>query len=280
MKSLPEISVIIPCFNAEQYIAECLDSVLGQTFNDYEVIIIDDGSTDASLKIIQTYVAKYNHFKLIKQLNKGVVYARNKGISLAVGKYIYPLDADDVIMPKCLERLHSIITSTNNRVVGSEVLLFGKKSGLFLQPKFSKYEMYGIHENCVVSSLFYKEDFEHFGGYRTEFNGYGGDDMDYWLNYIDKNLPMYRLKEVLFMYRTKERNESVWKNYSAAEFNKRQKIKNDLLVRFHPQMRLWVILYRIINTFLPFFYRKRINKHGTLKIKILGVPVFIRQCHM
>ncbi|MBQ7286108.1 MAG: hypothetical protein IJW72_07670, partial [Alphaproteobacteria bacterium] len=198
----------------------------------------------------------------------------------AVGKYIYPLDADDVIMPKCLERLHSIITSTNNRVVGSEVLLFGKKSGLFLQPKFSKYEMYGIHENCVVSSLFYKEDFEHFGGYRTEFNGYGGDDMDYWLNYIDKNLPMYRLKEVLFMYRTKERNESVWKNYSAAEFNKRQKIKNDLLVRFHPQMRLWVILYRIINTFLPFFYRKRINKHGTLKIKILGVPVFIRQCHM
>ncbi|MBQ7286055.1 MAG: glycosyltransferase, partial [Alphaproteobacteria bacterium] len=67
MKSLPEISVIIPCFNAEQYIAECLDSVLGQTFNDYEVIIIDDGSTDASLKIIQTYVAKYDVFYAVVQ---------------------------------------------------------------------------------------------------------------------------------------------------------------------------------------------------------------------
>ena len=94
---MPEISVIIPCFNQEKYIAECLDSVWAQTFTNYEVIIVNDGSTDDSLKIIKQYTNKYKNFRLLDQSNQGVVFARNNAISKAKGKYIYPLDADDKI---------------------------------------------------------------------------------------------------------------------------------------------------------------------------------------
>lgn len=69
---MPEISVIIPCFNQGKYIAECLDSVLAQTFTNYEVIIVNDGSTDDSLKIIKQYTNKYKNFRLLDQSNQGV----------------------------------------------------------------------------------------------------------------------------------------------------------------------------------------------------------------
>lgn len=77
---MPEISVIIPCFNQGKYIAECLDSVLAQTFTNYEVIIVNDGSTDDSLKIIKQYTNKYKNFRLLDQSNQGVVFARNNAI--------------------------------------------------------------------------------------------------------------------------------------------------------------------------------------------------------
>ena len=96
---MPQISVVIPCYNQAQYIAECLDSIVAQTFKDYEVIIVNDGSTDNSLEIIKQYIDRYENFLLLNQSNQGVVFARNNAISKAKGKYIYPLVADDKIAP-------------------------------------------------------------------------------------------------------------------------------------------------------------------------------------
>lgn len=116
---MPEISVIIPCFNQGKYIAECLDSVLAQTFTNYEVIIVNDGSTDDSLKIIKQYTNKYKNFRLLDQSNQGVVFARNNAISKAKGKYIYPLDADDKITPECLEKLYNAIINGKGDIITS-----------------------------------------------------------------------------------------------------------------------------------------------------------------
>lgn len=270
----PEVSVIIPCYNSAKYVAECLDSVLAQTFNNYEVIIVNDGSTDNSLEIIKSYVEKYKNFKLINQPNLGVGVARNNAIEQAVGKYIYPLDADDKIAPECLERLYGVITTTNNRVVACEVQMFGKRIGFFHQPKFTKYEMYGWHECCVISALFYKDDFEKFGGYKIDFNGYGGDDMDYWLNYIDYNLPMIRLPEILFFYRIKDSTESLWKNYSKLEMKKRIIYKEKKLLKYHPKMHFYAFAYKIINSkLLKFFYQKKVSKQGKVIVKICKIPL-------
>lgn len=236
----PEISVIIPVYNVEKYLPECLDSVLAQTFSNFEVICVDDGSTDNSAKILERYKSKDKRIQIISQKNLGVAIARNNAIVFAKGKFIYPLDGDDIIMPTCLERLYNIITTTKNRVVASEVCCFGELTTPFKQPKFTKYDMYGIHECCVISALFYKSDFERFGGYKLDFNGYGGDDMDYWLNYIDNNMPMIRVPEYLLLYRVKKREESIWKNFSDDEFALRQRHKNTLLQKYHPKIKEYV----------------------------------------
>ena len=269
-----EISVIIPCYNQSKYIGECLDSILEQTFRDYEVVIVNDGSDDDSLSVIKPYISKYDNFRVINQENQGVVAARNRAIAQAKGKYIYPLDADDKIAPTCLQKLYEVISSTHYRVVASNVWTFGKKSTFFEQPAFNKYEMYGKHENCVVSALFYKEDFDAFGGYKMDFNGFGGDDIDYWLNYVDAAYPMIRIPEVLFFYRLKNSDESVWQNYSLTEFKSRQKHKNTLLLHYHPKMRFWAFVYKLTHSFLfRFFWRYKI-KNNRRTLTILGGTVY------
>ncbi len=266
---MPKISVIIPVYNDEKYIAETLDSVIAQTFTDWEAICVNDGSTDNSLKILKQYAKSDKRIHIIDQKNQGVVIARNNAISKSKSDLIYPLDGDDIIKPDCLEKLYNKITNSNYRVVMSNVRTFGKINGFFKQPKLNKLQMYGWHECCIISALFYKSDFLKFGGYCEDFNGYGGDDMDYWLNYIDNNLPMIRLNDILFLYRIKEDKESLWKNYPFQERIRRHEYKEQKLMEKHPKMKKWVRLYKFINgKICRFFFRIQDGY-----IKIFKIPV-------
>lgn len=105
---MPEISIIIPCYNVEKYLSRCLDSVIGQSFTDFEVICVNDGSPDNSGSILEEYAAKDKRIKILTQKNQGLSMARNNGKALAQGKYIYFLDSDDFIHPQCLEITHYI----------------------------------------------------------------------------------------------------------------------------------------------------------------------------
>lgn len=98
-------SIIIPVYNVAPYLRECLDSVIRQTYTDYEVICINDGSTDESLSILQEYRSRYPQIQLISQENKGLSAARNAGIKVAKGDYIILLDSDDWIEPDMLQTL-------------------------------------------------------------------------------------------------------------------------------------------------------------------------------
>lgn len=269
---MPEISVIIPCYNQEKYIAECLDSVLAQTFTDYEVIVVNDGSTDNSAEIIKKYAEKYPQIKLINQVNQGLSATRNNAMKHALGTYFYPLDGDDKIDQCCLEKLYNMITTTSYRAIGCETMFFDMQNELLNQPKLTKYQMYGRYSGCVVSALYYREDFERFGGFKEDFSRIGGEDMDYWLNYIDKNLSIYRLPEVLFYYRLKN-EKSYWNSYSKRELKKRMKQKRQLLMRYHPKMRFWSNFYMIIETVKHIFYRKRI-KENRCYYKVFGITVY------
>ncbi len=101
-----DISIIIPVYNAEKYLKECLDSAILQTVKEKEIICIDDGSTDSSLQILEWYSKKEANFKVLRQENKGAGEARNAGLKIAVGKYISFLDADDFyIDPEALEKM-------------------------------------------------------------------------------------------------------------------------------------------------------------------------------
>lgn len=99
---MPKISVVIPIYNVEKYLPECIDSVLAQDFQDYEVILVNDGSTDGSLAIAQQYEKDHAHIRLISQENKGLGGARNTGIKHAQGEYILFMDSDDRLAPDTL----------------------------------------------------------------------------------------------------------------------------------------------------------------------------------
>lgn len=104
-----DLSLIIPVYNVERYLPMCLESVVQQGLEDYEAILVDDGSTDGSSKICDEYAARYPQFRVIHQENQGLALARNRGISEARGEYILFLDSDDFLVPesigKCLRML-------------------------------------------------------------------------------------------------------------------------------------------------------------------------------
>lgn len=107
------ISVIVPIYNSQKYLSECVESVLKQTYSNFELLLIDDGSTDDSLKICNSFKEKDNRIKVFHHVNQGVSYTRNRGISLSIGDYIAFVDADDMIMPEYLEKLLKAINSSN-----------------------------------------------------------------------------------------------------------------------------------------------------------------------
>lgn len=126
------LSIIIPVYNAESYLARCLDSIFEQSFTSYEVILVDDGSTDSSPLICDRYSSTDPRFRTVHKKNGGVGSARNAGINLAKGEYIVFVDADDALLPEALERMMEEVagedlviggyTSFIGGIPGSEVL--------------------------------------------------------------------------------------------------------------------------------------------------------------
>ena len=105
MENQALISVIIPVYNVEEYLCECVDSVLVQTYQNFEIILVDDGSTDSSGRICDEYAEKDSRISVIHQENRGPSKTRNTGLNNANGKYIYFLDSDDYIENNALELL-------------------------------------------------------------------------------------------------------------------------------------------------------------------------------
>lgn len=115
----PKVSVVVPIYNVEKYLEEALDSIINQTLQEIEIILVNDGSTDNSFKIIEKYQNKDKRIKVIDQENQGQSIARNEGLSIAKGKYIYFMDSDDLIEQKTLE-----ICFNKAEKEGLEVLCF------------------------------------------------------------------------------------------------------------------------------------------------------------
>ena len=120
-----QFSIIIPVYNVEPYLRECLDSVLQQTFSDWEVVCIDDGSTDGSAGILQEYASRDNRIKVISQPNGGLSAARNTGLDNAIGDYILFLDSDDWIEQNTLECIHSQLRTPTSNLRPLDLLCFG-----------------------------------------------------------------------------------------------------------------------------------------------------------
>ncbi len=114
---MPAISIIIPVYNVEKYLRRCLDSVLNQTFSDWEAICVNDGSPDNSPAILAEYAAKDERFKIVNKENGGLSDARNAGMKVAEGDFILFLDSDDFIHPQTMEISHFLATRDGSDIV-------------------------------------------------------------------------------------------------------------------------------------------------------------------
>lgn len=125
---MPKISVLIPAYNVERYLPKCLDSVLSQTFENFEVILIDDGSTDGTGKICDDYAAKDSRIKVYHQDNKGISATRNLCLQYATGEYIQFVDSDDWIEPTMLKTMFDAASDNEAEIVGCNfVQVFQRK---------------------------------------------------------------------------------------------------------------------------------------------------------
>lgn len=116
---LPKISIIVPIYNAEQFLRRCIDSILAQTFTDFELLLIDDGGKDRSSEICDEYAAKDSHIKVFHKENGGVSSARNLGLDMVKGKWINFIDSDDWIDSTCLERCYEQIEEDDDLLMFS-----------------------------------------------------------------------------------------------------------------------------------------------------------------
>lgn len=125
---MPKVSVIIPVYNVEKYIKECLNSIVNQTFKDIEIICVDDGSTDDSLSILNEYAKKDSRITVLTQKNQGAAVARNRGIEIAKGEYLSILDSDDFFDVKMLEKMYNKAIDTDADIVICEANRIEEKS--------------------------------------------------------------------------------------------------------------------------------------------------------
>ncbi|WP_165822525.1 glycosyltransferase family 2 protein [Paenibacillus montanisoli] len=200
MSGDPLISVVIPCYNYGEYLEETIDSVLNSTFQDVEIIVVDDGSDDPGTVHLLSSLDKPKT-TVIKQSNKGVAAARNKGFTEAKGKYILPLDADDLIHPTYLEKAFWIM-ELFPRVgfVSPQVKAFGTENWVHDAPQYNFHKLL-FHNIACGTSLLRKEAFVQAGGYKSGFVVMGYEDWDFWITVGEKGWYGYSIFERLFLYR-------------------------------------------------------------------------------
>ena len=195
------VSVIVPVYNSEKYIAEALDSILASDYADIEVVCVDDGSKDASLRILREYELKDSRVRVYSQQNAGACAARNYAISLAMGELILPVDSDNKITSTFISRAVAVMLSDEGvKVVAPRAEYFGDKKGEWMLPPFSLNIL--ARKNIIdTCAMFRKSDWERVGGYCTEIKT--REDWAFWIAMLKDGGKVVRLPEIEFFYRVR-----------------------------------------------------------------------------
>lgn len=204
---MKQVSVIIPCYNVASYIEQCLDSVLGQTYQNLDIVVVDDGSTDTTLGMLKEYQKKDTRIRIVSKENGGLASARNAGLAVATGTYFILLDSDDVMMSEKVATQVAWMENTTCDVMYSDLYHFWDGTSAIYRldiPELShdQYEglLKGNHINpntiCMNRSVY-----ERIGGFDESLRS--AEDWEYWLRiaqaginigYLSKPLTLYRMR--------------------------------------------------------------------------------------
>lgn len=200
----PDISIIVPCYNQAVYLSECLQSVLDQSYTNWECVIVNDGSPDNTQEVVLQWTTKDSRFIYFEKDNGGLSNARNFGISNARGRYILPLDCDDKIGKKYVELgVKKIKENENIGVVYCKGRYFDAINRPWILQNYNKKQI--LCENLIFcSAIFRKDDWKAIGGYDENMR-FGWEDWEFWINLIySQNREVEILNYEGFYYRQKE----------------------------------------------------------------------------
>ena len=308
MKFTPLISVVIPAYNAEQFLDETLESVLSQTYENWECIIVNDGSTDNTESVAKKWCEKDSRFRLTNKENGGLSSARNWGIKESKAEYIAFLDADDILTSDSLEVRINVLIEQNVDLVATKLQHFTDKL-----PKVSKnnarqdvlyYAKEGLTQlmafNKVTPStvLCKKSVMDEVGGFTWHKKA---EDLHCWLKVLFAGYKIYRIDETLLLYRLVENSmSSTDRNCSKEVFEIIYSFKDEILsldIDFQIYINHWLRKYvflqdeignilpnisermAYVNTILPNFFPKWLIKLplGEKITKLLAIQVMNRK---
>lgn len=217
----PLVSVIVPCYKQAHFLPETLNSILNQTYNNWECIIVDDGSPDNTVEVANSFASRDRRFKILSQENQGLAMARNNGIAASRGYFILPLDSDDMIDSTYLEKAVDYFKKRpDTKLVYCEADRFGQKEEYWNLPQYNYEDE--IWRNCIFCSSVYKRaDYDNTVGYNPNMKG-GFEDWDFWLSLLKPEDHVYRIPEVLFHYRFSDNSMLMTTAQSKKEFLYRQ----------------------------------------------------------
>jgi len=198
-KGRPLVSVIIPCYNYGHYVEEAIDSVLQQTFQNFEIIVVNDGSTDPVTIEVLKHLKKPKT-RVIHQANKGLPEARNEGIRHAKGKYICCLDADDTLEPTYLEKAVALLEANPGIAFAySWVRLFGDEEKIWYTEPYDLEKLLR-YNHISVASVFRYDAWKQVGGYCSEMRQ-GYEDWEFWIRLGSHGFRGQLIPEALFNHR-------------------------------------------------------------------------------
>lgn len=224
-----KVSIIIPVYNREKYLEECLESVLAQSYGDFEVILIDDGSTDGTLDICNKYTILDTRFNLIQGGHEGVSAARNKGLDVAQGEFIFFLDSDDVINPHLLESIVKGMEEKNADIGGTRIIGVREENWYRVREKMTESSglagfSYQNYEDTLHSIFFAETPLSEIGGVMfrreliddTRFNKelYIGEDFYFIYQNLIKGADSIFIDKKWYYCRSHEGNSSWDFNFS------------------------------------------------------------------
>lgn len=216
-KNLPLVAVLIPAYRQAEYVAECLDSLLAQTYGNWEAVIIDDGSPDNINEVVAPYVAGDSRIRFVHTENNGVSAARNYAASVTSGEYLLPLDADDTIEPTYIEKcVRRFAEYPDTRLVYCKWRYFGATTKA-PDVSYNGYRELLLLNTVFCTSMFRRRDFEECGGYDVTMRA-GLEDWEFLMRLLSPEAIVYQIPERLFNYRIKK----ISRNVEAMQGEKRE----------------------------------------------------------
>lgn len=218
---MPEISIIVPVYNVEKYLEQCIDSILAQTFEDFELILVDDGSPDKCPEICDEYAQKDDRVKVIHKENGGVSSARNAGMKLACGEYILFCDSDDYVSPLWCElmlnaaRSHplSLVSCNLRKTDQDERVKFAGGDSSEIVSEISYFDLYKRGLSAYVPNKMYRTELLKKSGLVFDEKCFFAEDVGFNVEYFKQCESIILLEDELYAY--VQNPESVMHRYNA-----------------------------------------------------------------